>query len=161
MKSVFKVMEKEIKILDKIFIVVAVFAIVLIPLTACGGTPEPQETRGTEGTPEPQETPIPGEWTSSTEFGELEFTVNPNSTGIAEVSFNFVNFECDGSQASGGVSVENPSLWSINDGQFTIEVSIMVGDVVIDGEFDETGNHASGTWEIRGCSGTWEASPGF
>ena len=104
--------------------------------------------------------PTPGEWTASTEFGELGLTVNPDSTGIAKVSFDFADFECGGSQVSGGVSVENPSLWSITDGRFTVDASIPLGEAVIDGEFDETGTHASGTWEINGCSGTWEASPG-
>lgn len=103
--------------------------------------------------------PTPGEWAASTEFGELGFTVNSDSTGITKVSFNFVEFECGGSSMSGGVSTENPSLWFINDGLFTIETSGMFGEAVIEGEFDETGNHASGTWEINGCLGTWEASP--
>jgi len=151
MKRIFKVMEKEVKILGKIFIVVAVFAIILIPLAACGGTPGPEGTLGP---------PTPGEWTASTGFGELMFTVNPDSTGIADV-FDFVEFECGGSQTSGGLSVENPSLWSITDGQFTVDASLPLGEVVIEGEFDETGTHASGTWEINGCSGTWEALPDF
>lgn len=123
---------------------------------ACGDgevTPDGEEEE--EVTPAP---PTPGEWTASTDFGELGFTVNSSSTGITKVSFNFAEFECGGAQMSGGVSAENPSLWPITDGQFTIDASMAFGDVVIEGEFDETGTHASGTWEINVCSGTWEAS---
>ena len=128
---------------------------------ACGGNGDesgaPPSGDGEEVTLGP---PTPGEWAASTEFGELGFTVNSDSTGITKVSFNFVEFECGGSSMSGGVSTENPSLWSINDGLFTIETSGMFGEVVIEGEFDDTGTHAAGTWEINACSGTWEALPG-
>ena len=118
-------------------------------------------------TPTPTTTPTPalpksGEWTALTEFGELSFTVNPDSTGIAKISLHFPGeFKCGGIQVSGGiVSVENPNLWPITDGQFTVDTSLSLGKVVIDGKFDETGTHASGTWEINVCSGTWESSPG-
>ena len=102
--------------------------------------------------------PTPGEWIISADFGELGLTVNSGSTGITKVSFNFAEFECDGVQVSGGVSVKNPDMWPITDGQFTVDVFVSPWDVVIEGEFDETGTHASGTWEIGTCSGTWEAS---
>ena len=142
---------------------------------ACeGGEGEEAVPPSTPSAPTPEVTPSPppttaaptptlpksGEWTASTEFGELKFTVNPDSTGIAKVSFNFTEFKCGGAQASGGVSVEKPTLWSITGGQFTIDTSLSLGKVVIKGKFDETGTHASGTWEINICSGTWESSRG-
>jgi len=142
-----------------ISLLLALVLLIGMGVGACGGgevTPPPgEEEEEEEVTPAP---PTPGEWTTSTEFGELGFTVNSGSTGITKVSFNFAEFECGGAQVSGGVSAENPSLWPITDGQFTVDASIPFGEVVIEGEFDETGTHASGTWEINVCSGTWEAS---
>ena len=93
--------------------------------------------------------PKSGDWTASTEFGELRFAVSSNGTGIAQISFDFVDFECAGSQMSGGVSIENENLWPITDGQFIINVSTFpVWYVVVKGEFDKAGTQASGTWEI-------------
>ena len=56
--------------------------------------------------------------------------------------------------------------YPITDGQFTLDWSSTTFgmDTVIQGSFDETGTHASGTWEIsvQGTddrqTGTWEAS---
>jgi len=128
-----------------------IIGLVVLAVVAFGGC------GGEEVTPAP---PKPGEWTASTEFGELGFTVNSDSTGIAKVSFDFAEFECGGVQVSGGISVENPSLWPITGGQFTVDAYVRPWDIVIRGEFDETGTQASGTWEITGttCSGTWESS---
>ena len=106
--------------------------------------------------------PKSGEWPASTKFGELEFTVSADSTGIAKISFDFVEFKCGGSEVSGGVSIENANLWPITDNQFAISTSaFQVWDMVIRGEFDKSGTRAFGTWEIEDttCSGTWESSP--
>lgn len=115
--------------------------------------------------PEEEEVAPPksGEWSASTEFGELMFTVNPGGTGITKISFHFSEFKCGPVTLSGAVSVENPSLWAITDGQFTAKVDLMPPEIIIRGEFNETGRHASGTWEVHSagtiCSGTWEARP--
>ena len=110
--------------------------------------------------------PKSGEWTTTTEFGELGFTVSPDSTGITKISFDFAEFECGGIQMSGGMSIESETPWPITDGQFTVDTTLgpmTPWDVVIHGEFDQTGTQASGTWEISSagtvCSGTWESSP--
>ncbi len=104
--------------------------------------------------------PEPGDWTSSTEFGEMGFTVSSDSTGITKMTFSFVDFLCGGVQFSGDVTSERDTPWPITDGQFTISVYIYPWDMVFQGEFDETGKQASGTWEVTGedCSGTWESS---
>ena len=103
--------------------------------------------------------PTPGEWTASTEFGELGFTVTPDSKGISKISLSFPGkFSCGGITVSGGgASVEGASPWPITDGRFTIDTSISMGPVIIEGSFDESGKHASGTWEINVCSGDWES----
>ena len=103
--------------------------------------------------------PSSGDWKATAEFGDFVFTVNPESTGIAKVSFDFKAFKCGGVTSSGGISVEKADLWPITDGQFTLEVYVRPWNMVIEGTFDESGSRASGTWEVTGtgCSGTWES----
>ena len=111
----------------------------------------------------PPAPPEPGEWTSATEFGELRFTVNSDSTGITEIVFEFDEFECSGmTWVSGGVTYQqSPNPWPITDNMFTVDVFLNPWEFVIEGEFDSTGTQASGTWEIEdsNCSGTWESTP--
>ena len=146
---------RKVRILTISLIAVLVLLVSMCAV-ACGGGVEEDEG---EAAPEPMP-PQPGEWTATTDFGELGFTVSPDSTGITKISFNFAEFECGGTQVSGGMSVENPSLWPITDGQFTVDAFISIGEVVIEGEFDQDGTYASGTWEISVCSGSWESSRG-
>jgi hypothetical protein len=123
-------------------------------VVACGG----------EATPG---LPTPGGWVASIDIGELRFIVSPDSTGISEVSLYFPEeFECGAHTMTNSIhGYKNPDLWLITDGRFTVE-PLATGYWVIDvqGEFDETGTHASGTWSISAegvtCqAGTWEASP--
>jgi hypothetical protein len=134
-------------------------------------TPTPPAT--TPASPTPPATtripllPKPGEWTAATGSSKFTFTltVSPDSTGIAKVSFNFAEFKCGGVQSSGGVSVENRLLWPITGGKFNVDAEVRPWDIVIKGTFDESGTHATGTWEISSggtsCqTGTWESSRG-
>ncbi len=73
-------------------------------------------------------------------------------------------------QTSGGWRSQVEPILPITGGQFTIETEEeglgavrYTWDIVIQGKFDETGRHASGTWEVSSdgttChEGTWEAS---
>ena len=130
-------------------------------------TPTPPETAEA---PPPTALPKPGEWTVLTGLDNfmLAFTVSPDSTGIAEISCDFKEFECMGVQISGGEKIAREPMWPITGGQFTVDwVETMTygpdWDVVIQGRFDETATHSSGTWEISSegticAEGTWEAS---
>ncbi len=123
---------------------------------------------------EEEEAPKPNEWTASTGSSQFTFTftVSPDSTGITEIYYSFFAFECAGWVMTITPStVEKSPPYPITGGQFTIEISRSPQygqgldlDIVIQGSFDETGTHASGTWEISvegtTCpAGTWEASP--
>jgi parallel beta-helix repeat protein len=106
--------------------------------------------------------PMPGEWRGSAEFGEFVFTVNNNSTGISKISYHFSNWTCGPITRSGGVSFSHTPHWPITSGQFTIETDLGgTLPMTIRGKFDETGTHASGTWEAVSsevtCSGAWDA----
>lgn len=114
---------------------------------------------------EEEAAPTPGEWIASIDIGELRFTVNPAGTGIAKIFLHIPGeFKCGISTVTNSrLTFEKPSLWPITGGQFTVEASGRYWDIVIKGSFDETGTHASGTWEISAggttCqSGIWEAS---
>jgi hypothetical protein len=124
-------------------------------------TPEQEEVVMPEKEEEPPTPapPTPGEWVASAEFGELVLTVTPDSTGISKIALNFSGeFSCEGRSFSGTISNESTSPWPITDGQFTVDIDmLMLGQITIEGSFDETGNHASGTWELDTCSGTWES----
>lgn len=142
--------------MQKIIILCTVSLLILLPVALAVGCQQ-------QATPAP---PKPGEWTATTDFGELGFTVNPDSTGIAKVSFDFAEFTCGNNQWSGGMSIEHETPWPITDGEFTLDTPLgyrSLWDVVIHGEFDKSGTHASGTWEIssaeKTCSGNWESSP--
>jgi hypothetical protein len=140
-------------------LLVALVLLLGMGVGACGSGVEEEET---------PTLPKPGEWVASTECSEFTFTftVSPDSVGIAKISYDFNEFKCPGAQHSGGVSVERPNLWPITNGQFTVDTYIKSAsplDIVIQGRFDGTGMHASGTWEIGAegttCSaGSWEAS---
>ena len=103
--------------------------------------------------------PRPGEWTASTGTSKFSFgfTVDDTSTNIPIIS-------CSYHRSTYSMTFSTP--WPITDGQFTIEWPEVPtnSDIVIQGSFDETGTHASGTWEIsvQGTddrqTGTWEAS---
>lgn len=110
--------------------------------------------------------PRPGEWAASTGCDEFTFTftVSPDSTGISQISLHFTEFEC-GNVETTGIWQSDPfdPVKPITGGQFSA--------LGIQGTFDKTGTHASGTWEID-CqdlldsnnqdlpthSGTWTAS---
>jgi hypothetical protein len=95
--------------------------------------------------------------------------VNPDSTGIAEFYYCLTELECGGVWSSAESTVECIQIIPITGGQFAIEdftVARPYGErwsLTVWGRFDETGTHASGTWEISSegttCQeGTWEAS---
>jgi hypothetical protein len=100
---------------------------------------------------------MPGEWTASTDFGSFAFTVAPDSTAVTDIAYHFVDWTCGGITLSGDVKEFGPP-WSITNRQFTISSNLGGLGMRIQGEFDETGSHVSGTWETHpGCSGTWES----
>jgi len=113
---------------------------------------------------------LPSEWNASTDFGEMEFTVNSDGTGVIEITYIFSNWTCGSATMSGTVKFSKSSGWPITDRQFTIKNTFdppPIGSgsqvMTINGTFDETGAHASGTWEADWygslCSGTWQAAP--
>jgi len=102
------------------------------------------------------------------EEGTLTFIVTPDSTGINRIGLNLsIVYTCGDKQVTGPhVLMGDPDdpydqICPITDGQFTIDWST---GLVIQGQFDETGTHASGTWEVSSKGTTclvvtWQASP--
>ena len=151
-----------------------VVMVVSIILAGCAPapptTPTPAPPTPTPAPPTPS-LPKPGQWTASTGATEFTFTftVNPDSTGIAEFYYCLTELECDGVWSSAESTVECIQIIPITGGQFAIEdftVARPYGErwsLTVRGRFDETGTHASGTWEISAdgttCQeGTWDAS---
>ena len=106
--------------------------------------------------------PPSGEWSASTEFGEFDFSVNSEGTGITEISVNFSGFKCGPVTRSGGFTVKRiGSSWPITDGAFNIILDDSPGyEITISGEFDGSCTGVSGTWEVDSmgtiCSGLWD-----
>ena len=133
---------------------------------ACGGgevtPPSEEEEEVAPGQP------TPGGWVASIDIGRINFIVSPDSTGISEVALYISGeFNCGGQTVTNSLhGYKNPDLWLITDGRFIAEpVATGYWDIDVQGEFDENGTHASGTWAISSegtiCQeGTWEASPG-
>ena len=110
---------------------------------------------------QPPAPPKAGEWVASADFGELRFNINSASDGITKISIKFVQFKCGGvTWESGGVTFENPTPWPISGRKFTAKTHVNPWDFVIQGEFDDSGLHASGIWQVTGknCSGKWEST---
>lgn len=138
--------------MKRLFVLLLLVVLITLGTGSCRGI-EPAVA------PEP---PEPGEWIAPTSFGQLIFTVNPDGTGISEVFFGFEDFTCAGvTYVSGGVGVESSEHWPVAGDEFNIEAYLNPWNMIVEGQFDKTGRHASGTWEITDtdCSGDWEASP--
>lgn len=115
-------------------------------------------------------TPAAGEWGGPADFGYLGFTVDSTSTGITEITWDWIDFTCGIVTLNGSITSTYVSPKAINKGQFpTVELSPFVsGDddssFSMSGTFDATGTNASGTYEafVYGttCQGAWSASPG-
>lgn len=107
----------------------------------------------------PASPPKAGDWTTSTTFGTLDFTVNSASTYITKVTFNFNGWK----GRSGTVSVSKDPGWAISSRTFKIETSIMSDQWTIDGTFETSGSKASGTWKAvvggQTETGSWQALP--
>ena len=113
---------------------------------------------------------LPSEWIALTNFGDLKFTVNSDGTGVIEITYIFSSWTCGPATMSGTMKFSKSSGWPITDRQFTIKNTLdppPIGSgsqvMTINGTFDETGAHASGTWEADWygslCSGNWQATP--
>lgn len=153
---------------------------------APAATPTPVPPTPTPVPPTDTPTPVPptpGDWTASAEFGTIAFTVNITSTGITEITYEFSDWKCGSKPLHGaftvfpaGVDLSSKSNramqegWSIGGNEFTITHDkslpprFPLEEIIIHGTFDQTGTHASGTWEAvsssgETCSSTWEASP--
>jgi outer membrane protein assembly factor BamB len=105
-----------------------------------------------------------GEWEGEADFGALQFTVNPEGSGITKIAYVFEGWSCGGATRSGTISVSTSYPgWPINAGQFTIQNTLLSDlSMTVSGNF--TGpEDASGTWSGVSsgstCTGTWEGGP--
>jgi len=113
--------------------------------------------------------PVSGDWTGSAGFGDLSFTVDSTGTGITEITWDWIDFTCDGVTKNGSITWTPGTPEPIINGQFTVEYpgTFVSGDPYsefsMSGTFDASGTHASGTYEAvvfgTSCPGTWNASP--
>jgi len=137
--------------------------------------PETSEQPPEEPEPPPTALPKPGVWTASTGATEFTFTVtvNPDGTGISQYAFEFEEFGFCGDYKVGKATVaithsEPIPIHPLPSGaefSFVDDQEVYSGEdedplpsiyrwihiywhIVIEGQFDETGTQASGTWEV-------------
>lgn len=140
-------------------------AFILLTLIACadGGSGNGNDDDNDTGV----ETVRSGHWSGSAEFGEIEFEVNPDSTGIRSFKVIFSDYTCGTVTHGGSITLTFNPADDINDR--TIDVGITLGGIqsndyiAIDGTFEATGDYISGNFELDNgvavCSGTWDAEP--
>ena len=101
--------------------------------------------------------PQSGIWTGETDFGTFSFTVDSSGTHI--LHFDYILHTCSATNQPGGRTFEGEITFSppieIQAGNFSFFLSGPPG-INFQGEFDEKGNQATGTWKAGQCEGIWE-----
>jgi hypothetical protein len=123
--------------------------------TAVPATPLPTNTPGRAGPATTWNGTAPG-------LGTFQLKVSADRSTITELVLNAPSVTCGGSQVSATADIQNS--WSISNGQFSMDAAPNpLLDVVIAGQFDASGTHASGTWQGTAfgahCNGTWTGMP--
>jgi hypothetical protein len=95
--------------------------------------------------------PISGKWAGPSNFGRLEFNVGNNGKEIDQIKFVF--------------SITNTVSILILKNQFSYTTTFSPDfEMTIIGQFYDSGDFASGTWESLSygttCRGIWQALPG-
>jgi len=108
-----------------------------------------------------------GLWSGNANFGEVEFEVSSDSTGIESFEVLFSDYTC-------GIVTHNESIELIFNPKRAIvnrhiEINITLGgfqsndSIEIEGTFEQAGDYISGEFEIENegtvCSGSWSAQP--
>jgi len=116
---------------------------------------------------QPVEGPVAGSWTGRSGFGSVDFHVSDDRTTIEEITLNFEDFSCgDIVSRSGSIAFSNDPGWSVNDGKFTIQLTLsqtLDQEMLIQGAFENSGTTAAGIFEADVndtiCQGIWNTEP--
>lgn len=104
---------------------------------------------------------LSGDWTASTDFGRLAFTVDPDGTVVTTAVVQVSKWTCGGTTLT--TELQSLSQWSISSNEFIGDVNLngSFHTLRIDGTYDEVNKKFSGTWEENAhgtvCSNTWES----
>lgn len=131
---------------------------VIFTIISCGG--------GGDGIV-PTSTITPGKWFGDADFGNIEFEVTPNSSGIGSCEVTFLDFICGTITHGGSITVTSTPAHPIVNGNIDFDISLggpMDPDyIAIEGTFEASGDYISGNFELDNgtavCSGTWVAQP--
>jgi len=142
-----------------------ILLLALFTLIACadGGNGNGDDADNDSGV----ETIKSGLWSGNANFGEVEFEVSSDSTGIESFEVIFSDYTCGIVTRNGSIElIYNPKRAIVNR---YIEINITLGGfqsndyIEIEGTFDLTGDYISGDFEIENegtvCSGSWNAQP--
>lgn len=110
----------------------------------------------------------PGEWTATAGFGGFDFAVNKAGTYVTEIVLKFSGWHCGGVTRSGTITISRTPGWDVADRNFKFESDLDPSPfskelMTIEGDFNESGIQASGTWRAEmsraTCNGNWTAVP--
>jgi hypothetical protein len=111
--------------------------------------------------------PMSGDWSASTDFGKLAFTVDPDGGLVTTMYLKEDNLSCNGETFTGETQSENHiPPWTITNGEFSVDISLGSGNdswIDVYGTYDSTANKFTGKWKMTvyggNCEGTWETAP--
>ena len=147
---------------NQLYIILVLFMFTLIAC-ADGGSGNGDDGDNDAGV----ETIRSGLWFGNADFGEVEFEVTSDSTGIESFEVIFSDFTC-------GIVTHNESIRLIFNPKRAIvnryiDIDITLGGgqnndyIAIEGTFEPAGDYISGDFELENdgtvCSGSWDAQP--
>jgi hypothetical protein len=144
------------------FIILVLFVFTLMAC-ADGGSGNGDEGGNDTGV----ETIRAGQWSGNAGFGEVEFEVTPDSTGIESFKVIFSDFTCGTITHGGSITLTFSPAEIINNRNIDIDITLggfQSSDYIsIEGIFEATGDYISGNFELDNgaaiCSGSWDAQP--
>ena len=108
-----------------------------------------------------------GQWSGNSEFGEVEFEVTSDSTGIESLKVIFSDYTCGTITHGGSITLTFNPADDINNRNIDIDITLggfQSNDyIAIEGTFESSGDYISGNFELDNgvavCSGSWAAQP--
>ena len=147
---------------NQLYIILVLFMFTLIAC-ADGGSGNGDDGDNDAGV----ETIRSGLWFGNADFGEVEFEVTSDSTGIESFEVIFSDYTCGTITHGGSTTLTfNPAddIYNRN-----IDIDITLGGfqssdyIAIEGTFESAGDYISGNFKLDNgaavCSGSWDAQP--
>lgn len=147
--------------LRKAFQLILFIAPIALVIAGCGGS------SSSSGNDNGVEAIMPGQWSGTAVFGEVEFEVTPDSAGIESFKVIFLDFLCGTVTHGGSITLNFVPEHDIVNRHIDFEIGmggVQSSDFIsIEGTFEESGDIISGSFTLDSnaavCTGSWVAQP--